>query len=567
MLAEKFQARLNRLCSNIRALKRLAEPLPRNSASNAVILGRLESLASDAERPLILAFVGPFKQGRTRLIEKVFPPHTVSSETTRPTPVRLFKHKSAPAEEALPSGVEEFFVDHPALEGVVLLELDTVENSGLSAAEAFEELILQVDVLFFCFYAEDSCHAPTLRLLEIAAEQPSTQVAMLLLDAGKVDHTGRAQKFEHLEQVFGKKFSTPLPILEVNTCDAERDGFNDVVAFIEAALTSGHPSFERLNAAEAEATCLALEIERGLRNAATELRDEEFKLAELDRQLIAQHNWLRLQIDSSVSDLFAAANAAIERASELFENETSFSRIHNIFARLTRTARDLQEAVSDALGKLLTPRLEAIAVGLKEQIETDWLANASTSLPALGERIREALQAGPRLDELGQICRTKMALHLGATIAGQAMEEFTARLISQSCSSLLLPVVILFSTLAAGLASAFQIGCELAGGALICLGLLGALWAGFSGMNIRKIFAKQYRQMLVFRTQHAVRLMQEEVRSFGTTLLDEIGRRVSEAADDLAASRKFLEPVIAEAANLASLSSQTRAVKNVKASA
>lgn len=557
MPAEKFKARQARLAAETAGLQRLAGLVSETSPQRKAILAGLAGVARRCQLPLILAFAGPPGAGRVRLLERMFTARITDAKPRRPGTVRILKHQSAQPEEGLPDGAEEFFLNEPALGGFVLLDVTSAEEAGSPQAEMHARLIPQADAVFFCFQADDPWHPPTWALIQAVAEQTGSRAAVVLLDAADLDAEERESRQKHFQQIAAKKFGSSLPILEVDTRAPDMPGLGKALGFVDTALAPGHPRVADLDAAEAEAARLAVEVERGLRDAATALRDEEFRLVELDRKLLTQHNWLRLQIDTSIPALLTASNAAIERASELFENETSPARMHNIFARFNRAARDLQEGVSDALRKLLTPRLEAVAAGLEEQIHNGWLAAASSSAPAVGERIRDALKAGPRLDELRQICRTRMDVHLGTAIAGKEMENLAARLISQSCSSLLLPVMILSAAVTAGLASAFQVGCELAGGAVVGLGVLGAVWAAVSGFNIRKILAKQYRQTLAFRTQHAIRLMQEEVRSFGTSLLDEIGRRVSEAAADFAASRKFLEPAIAEAARRANTLAQS----------
>ncbi|MFQ3578488.1 MAG: hypothetical protein SNJ52_05700, partial [Verrucomicrobiia bacterium] len=203
-----------------------------------------------------------------------------------------------------------------------------------------------------------------------------------------------------------------------------------------------------------------------------------------------------------------------------------------------------------ASGKLVLPKLEAITLALEQQLHERWEPLSEVLDSRVLPLLKDALALGPRTEEARRLCFSHLELHLPSMITSAEAVKEAGHLISRACMAMLEPIIILGAAVLAGLFAAFQAGCELAGGAIVAAGGFIAVWSLFSGWNIRRVFAQQYKQSLTYRIDKAVRLLKEEVRGFGASLLDDLGKRLGEVNAKTEEARLKLEPALVEAGRL-----------------
>ncbi len=544
MIPETFAARRGAVLEKLSQLRKLLTATP----SGEALAGEVTAIESHAAIPLTVLAAGPDSPGKASILTHLFGGAITQAKPKRSGPViRLVKHQTLPPEPELPLGVEEFFAQEPALEGFVVAELPGLGEGDLLLGQMHRHLMPLADLAFICFSSDDPWHSQTWGILQELRPKIAGRFAILLSGSGMAG-SETAGSLDYFRKTATKKFGGGLPIFALDP--SEPSSLAEIANFFHTTILSMPKVVSLLSGARVSALRVADRAEQKAREQLEALRRDELRVIDLERKLLAQHHWLRLQIDQASGVLLELADPAITRAAELFDNETAPSRLHNVFARRNRVAEELQASVGEALRKLLLPKLEALALSVEEQIHSSWRQISTESTSPLARGLDAVLGSGPRLSEARQVCVNRIDVALGATVSGRPAIASAGSLISHACGGQLLSLsILLFSTIG-GLLGAFQGGCEIAGGSVVGSGALLAAFAFFGAYRARTTLSNTYRQLLAEKVELASRQLLDQIRQFGGGLLDDLGKRVAEGTNTLADSRRNLQAAIQPLADL-----------------
>ncbi|MFQ3578144.1 MAG: GTPase, partial [Verrucomicrobiia bacterium] len=369
MPAERFLASLGQFEKAAQNLRALAELLP----DHEEFLARIDRLVEEAKRPITLAISGPPASGKSILLEKLFGAEIGGAKPRRSGAItRVIKHQALKPEERLPPGVEEFFLSLPTLQHFQIVDFPGLEESTGSLADLHQNILPLVDLVLFCFRANEPWHPPTWSLLQ-SLKRGILRRALFVLTSqtgGAASHNDA--ELRYFRQTGTKKFGFEPEVIAVDLSNQGTDVMAPLLAVLDRKLSGSHPHVLALQDAINRLAEVAGEMESTLRKELDSIRADEYRVLDFERRILTQHSWLRLELEQGAAQLMTITTPAVERAAELFAKETSLSRLHNIFALRNRTSHDLQEGVCDALRKLVLPKLEAITLALEQQLHERW---------------------------------------------------------------------------------------------------------------------------------------------------------------------------------------------------